>query len=384
MTALFASPPGTLWPTPEQALILAASVGPEPAAADAFRAWSRGVDLNADFSREIFRLLPLVYDRMRRLGVDDPLMGRLKGVYRFAWYRTHAMLNRVAPVVAALRADGIDMLMLKGVPLLFTYYRNHAVRPMADIDVLVPVDQARRAMATLARLGWHRIETASDDDLQFRHAMLWRNAHGDEIDLHWHGLFETRDAAADRDFWSGSRPFDFAGIATRQLDPALMVAHLVVHGMRHNPEPPIRWIADTMTVLREETNQLDWPRLLAFARRHRLTYRLSLGLDYLATAFSAPVPAEILTQLRASRVSLTERIENTVVLRDQARLYDNALTKQWVIFADYLRCQQARGPFDFLVGLSHYLRYRWRLRGRREIPAIVLRGSLRRLARWRR
>src|ERR1700722_4215811 len=133
MTALFASPPGTLWPTPEQALILAASVGPEATAADAFRAWSRGVDLNADFGREIFRLLPLVYDRMRRLGLDDPLMGRLKGVYRFAWYRTHALLHRTTPVVAALQDAGFDTLMLKGVPLLFTYYQNHALRPMSDI-----------------------------------------------------------------------------------------------------------------------------------------------------------------------------------------------------------------------------------------------------------
>ena len=41
------------------------------------------------------------------------------------------------PVVAALRAAGVDTLMLKGVPLLFTYYRNHALRPLRRLIMKV-------------------------------------------------------------------------------------------------------------------------------------------------------------------------------------------------------------------------------------------------------
>jgi hypothetical protein len=383
MTGWFTPPAGMLWPTQEQALILAAAVGPVAGATEAFTAWRSNADLEAPFGREIFRLLPLVYDRMHRLGLDDPLMGRLKGVYRFSWYRTHALLHRTAPVVAALQAAGVDTLMLKGVPLLFTYYRNHALRPMSDIDVLVPPAQVRHAMAVLQAQGWRRLAKASDEDLQYRHAMLHHNAAGDEIDLHWHGLFETCNDAADRAFWEGARPLDVAGVATRQLDPALMLLHLVVHGVRYNLEPPARWIADAITLLQAEGARLDWDRFLAFARRQRLTCRLGLGLEHLARHYAAPVPTEVLRDLRGSRISLVERIENTVVLGDETRLYSAVLTKQWVIFAEYCRCNRARGPFDFLNGLTHYIRYRWRLRGRREIFSNVLRGCVRRLAWWR-
>jgi hypothetical protein len=388
MKAWFTPPAGLLWPTPEQALILAAAVGPIAGATEAFAAWRRNTDLEAPFGREIFRLLPLVYHRMRGLGLDDPLMGRLKGVYRFEWYRTHALLHCTSPVVAALQAAGVDTLMLKGVPLLFSYYRNHALRPMADIDVLVPPGQVRRAMAVLQAEGWRRLEKASDDDIRYRHSMLHHNAAGDEIDLHWHGLFETCNDAADRAFWEGARPLDFAGVATLQPDPALLLLHLIVHGVRYNPEPPARWIADAITLLQAdgleaEGERLDWARFLGFARSQRLTNRLRLGLEHIARQYAAPVPAEVLRELRRSRTSLVERIENTVVLGDEARLYANVLTKQWVILAEYCRCHQARGPFSFLNGLSHYIRYRWRLRGRREVVANLLRGCVRRLAWWR-
>jgi hypothetical protein len=362
MAGWLAAPTGTLWPTEAQALILAAAVGPEGSAIDAFRAWRRRVDIAAPFAHETVRLLPLLYDRMRRLGLDDPLMGRLKGVYRLAWYRTHGLLHRTAPVVAALHAGGIDTLMLKGVPLVLTYYRNPALRPMADIDVLVPPAQVRRAMALIEAAGWQGAKTASDDELRYRHALQYRNAQGDEIDLHWHALPDLCSAAADREYWAGARPLDFAGTPTLQLDPALLLLHLVVHGVRYNREPPVRWIADSVTVLRAEAAGLDWARLLDHARTQLLTSRLGLGLAHLARHYAQPIPAEVLRALAAARPSLIERIENTVVLADYERTYGPVLAKPWVIFAEYCRRHQAGGSLGFPLGLARYLRYRWRTR----------------------
>jgi hypothetical protein len=238
-------------------------------------------------------------------------------------------------------------------------------------------------MAVLQAQGWRRLYKASDEDLRFRHSMLHHNAAGDEIDLHWHGLFETCNDAADEAFWGGARPLDFAGVATRQLDPALMLLHIIVHGVRYNLEPPARWIADAITLIQAEGERLDWARFIAFARGQRLTSRLGLGLDHLARQYAAPVPPAVLRDLRSSRTSLIEHIENTVVLGDETRLYSHVLTKQWVILAEYCRCHRARGPFEFLNGLSHYIRYRWRLRGRREVVSNLLRGCARRLAWWR-
>jgi len=68
-----------------------------------------------------------------------------------------------------------------------------------------------------------------------------------------------------------------------------------------------------------------------------------------------------------------------VIFRNTDRIFDHVVGKQWVIFAEYCRKTTASGPIDFVVGLSHYIRYRWGLRGRREIIPIIVGGLKRHL-----
>jgi hypothetical protein len=368
-----------LWPTAQQELLLTAALGDGEAAVDAFRTWRAGVDLDENLDRGSFRLLPLLFHNLHRLHVRDPLMGRLRGIYRLAWYENHVLFDETRPMVAALEAEGIATLVVKGVPLTFTYYRNPALRPMADIDIVVRRSDARRALALLENLGWRRNERSSDEDFEYRHALQLFGPKDRELDLHWHLLYEANDDAADEHFWSAARPFDFAGVATRMLDPTDALLHVVIHGVRWNAEPPTRWIVDALTIMRETDRPLDWDRMLAFANRWRLTHRLGLGLAYLAERRGASIPVDVLTRLRKAHTSIVERIEGSVVLRNTDRIYDHAIGKQWVIFAEYCRKTNASGPIDFTVGLSHYLRYRWGLRGRREIIPTVVGGLKRHL-----
>jgi hypothetical protein len=373
----------SLWPNERQALVLRAALGEADEARAAFAALIDSVDLERQdvFEYATFRLLPLLYDRMHRLGVRHPVMARLKGIYRRAWYENHRLFHATAPIVAAIEAAGIETMLLKGAPLLVDYYRNHAVRPMSDIDMVVRPERVDDAVTVLRALGLTRIDTAQDDDLKYRHAMLFRDAAGTEIDLHWHFMFEACNDVADAAFWDGAHPLDFAGVATRQPDPALALVLIVIHGMRFNPMPPVRWIPDALAIIHGAGAELDWQRLTDFAEAQKITYRLNLGLRYLATEWHAPVPDDVFRALTAARVSLRERVENTIVFRDIERLFAHPVTKQWVIFADYCRAAPTRDPLKFVVGLSHYMRYRWRVGSRRDILTQSWRGVANRFRR---
>ena len=373
----------SLWPNERQALVLRAAVGETEEARAAFAALIGSVDLERHdvFDHGTFRLLPLLYDRMHRLGVRHPVMARLKGIYRRAWYANHRLFHATGPIIAAIEAAGIQTMLLKGAPLLIDYYRNYALRPMSDIDVVVRPETVGDAVMVLRRLGLTRIDTAHDDDLKYRHAMLFRDASGTEIDLHWHFMFEACNDAADAALWDGARPLDFAGVATRQPDPALALVLIVIHGMRFNPMPPVRWIPDALAIIRGARDELDWQRLTDFARAQKISYRLGLGLRHLANEWHAPVPEQVFRTLDTAGLSLRERIENTIVFRDIDRLFADPVTKQWVIFADYCRAVPTRDPLKFLVGLSHYMRYRWRVGSRRDILIQSFRGVARRFHR---
>ena len=367
-----------LWPTPEQAMLFDAALGPDDAVEARFKAWRAAADLDAQFDWGTFRLLPLVYDRLRAMNVEDPLMLRMKGVYRMAWVETQALFAEVAPVVAALEAAGVDTLMLKGVPLALTVYRTPAARPMRDVDIAVRHPDADRAIAVIEGLGWTLERPMSRDERAYIQAITLRSPAGRELDLHWRCLYEAINDRADAWCWDHARSFDFQGVVTRRPSPEAMVLQLVLHGLKANPEPPIRWIADVMAVLRHEP-AFDWDALTGFAEQERVTHRLGLGLDYLATYQAAPVPARVLEALAARKPSLAERIENSSVLDTERD--GSWFGRRWTNLADYGRFFRGRSTIAALWGGLDYVRVGWRLARRRELPAEAIRRTGRLLRR---
>jgi hypothetical protein len=373
-----ASSRADLWPTPEQRLLLDAALRPGERGVAAFRDWRTRVSPEEDFGGNVFRLLPLVYHQLHSQRVDDPLMARLKGVYRRSWFESHRLFHATAPLVAKLAASGCEILILKGAPLVLSYYRNHALRPMADLDLMVRESQLPTAIAALRESGYVGVRLVTSDLVRFQHALQFVHPDGAQIDLHWHVLFEAASASADQVFWAATEPGEFMGTPVRQPDPTSLLLQVVVHGIRANEETPIRWIPDALTIMRLRGGEIRWQQLVELATSCRLRYRLALGLAYLKETFEAPIPASVLAAL-GRRQSLLERIENTVMLASTTRFTGSALGTQWVSFTEYCRYAGSVGPWGFLVGYSEFLRYRWQLDGRREIVPTIVRGMRRRL-----
>ena len=373
--------PGKLWPYLAQEQLLKAALCDGEEALQAFRTWRQGVDLEGELGYPVLRLLPLAYHNLQRLGLRDPLIGRLKGVYRRFWCENQALFFAMHPVMQHLREAGVDLLMLKKAPLVLSYYRNHALRPMSDFDFAVRMEHLPRAVELLKESGWTLRKELSADGLQFFHAALCM--HGSlQVDVHYHFLRECVTPTADQWFWSDVEAVDFQGLQAWQLGPTALLFHTVMHGVRWNEEPPIRWIPDALMVLRQRGGEVDWDRLLAFADSQRLTYRLALGLTYLAENFAVELPESVHTHLQQYRPGVLERIANRAVLGDVRRCYAHPLAKQGVLFAEYCGLVDSANPFRLLWGFSHYLRYCWELRGRLEIFPTIFNGLRQRLG-WR-
>ncbi len=368
---------GSLWPSAEERLLLKSALSSGAAAVSAFSEWRSRFGDRAEFRWNAVRLLPLVYHNLHGLGVRDPLMGRMRGMYRRTFCETHQLFHRTAPVVAELASRGFPVLLLKGAPLVLSYYRNHALRPMADLDLWVRRDQVTAAVRVLGEAGYVCTESFDPDALRYRHAVNFVHANGGDIDVHWRVLGETRDPAFDEMVWLTGEPLEFCGVPVRQPDPTSMLLTVIMHGVRWNEETPIRWVPDALTILRQRGSAVQWTRLLATASTYRLSNRLGRGLAYLAETFDAPVPAEVLAQLQR-RQTLLELVENTVLLSDGWWYARSVLGTQWVAFTEYCRLAPSGGALAFLNGYSHFLRYRMGLDGRREIVPRILRGMLRR------
>jgi hypothetical protein len=369
---------GAPWPKGPKALIVKAAVSPDEQVEAAFREWVAQTDIEAPFDGGTFRLLPLVYHRLHGLGVDHPLMGRLKGVYRRTWVDTQILFGEMTPTLAALENAGVRTLLLKGAPLAITYYRNQTTRPMFDLDIVVHSHDRDRALSILREQGW-TLAPYLPQDLPYQHALGHANAAGRELDLHWHFLHETpSDAAADW-FWRDARPLMFNGVATSQLRPTAMLLHVILHGVRTNVEPPIRWIADACAILRAAGHEIDWYDLVGFARSQKLCHRTYLGLNFLAREYGIAVPAWVLRDLKSAGISLVERAENYYFLGSP---YNMQQRKRYVLLA-YWRGLRTETLPAMLKGYWPYISRRLDIRHPLELPARALASLWRGLERRR-
>ena len=366
-----------VWPSSEQQLLLEAGLLDGKRAIDAFHAWRNRVSLEDEFSAATVRLLPLVYHNLHALGVDDPVMQRLKGVYRLAWYRLNRLFHAVGPAVAALARSEIPVLLIKGVPLGARYYPNPTLRPMNDVDVVVPISSLDKSLGVLSSMGW-RGSWPEPDDRRFRHAIQLFGPDGGEFDLHWRPLYESNVDAPEDSFFSTAEPFDFQGTTVSQPDPTHALFLTVIHGVRFNPETPVRWIPDAIMILRARGAEVDWKRIEALAVAYRVVRRLFLGLSYLARSLGAPVPEGVLHELKATRLTLFERFESRVVLADDGSVNPSAMRNQLAWLAEYARHTPASNPFSAAIGYSHFLTYKLRLSGRKELLSRILKSVSRR------
>lgn len=308
----------SLWPDKAQMLLLRAALSEGPEAVEAFESWCADVDFDGPIETGSARLLPLVHANLERLGCAHPRMGLIHGLRRRAWVETQIRVRDAATALGLLAGAGIPALVAKGIPLALCYYERPGLRPMADIDLAVEPAQAKAAMRLLVAGGWQPVQpdlpARADYLIAARHAAVFRGRSGVELDLHWHLLHESTTAGTGRRFRDAAVPIDVGGVPALRLGPTHMLMHVTIHGMRQDFIPPLRWIPDSLMILRRDGPRIDWDELLAFARAARLSARLALALDFLEETFAPGIPPEVLATARRGRPTIVEQLEHARVI----------------------------------------------------------------------
>lgn len=316
-------------PTPEQELLLAATLGPETQVAAAWAAW-RATPEGCDLRRldgGTARLLPLLMPRLAQLPADDPMLPVIRGYYRRCIYQTQLLRHRAAAVLAALTRAAIPTLVSKGGVLGSLYYAHPGLRPMNDFDVLVPRQRAAEAMRVLAAAGW-RSAMAAPERLPLAYHGACFSCDGLDFDLHWHLLPEACFTDADEPAWAAAEPLAINGVATLGLAPTDLLVVVCAHAAQWQPQSPVRWIADALRIVRHPSKRIDWNRLTALAQRWHVVLHLRDTLEYLGRRWSVAVPATVLASLQRVPVADVDRSAYRLLAAMPGRLA--YLRRPWV------------------------------------------------------
>lgn len=252
------------------------------------------------------RIEPILHDRLRDHAViPAPLRRAWRDSYRYWAMKAAAAQVDLRETVALLGDAGFAPVALKGAFLTWHAYPKPALRPLRDIDILVPVDAAEDAFALLRQNGWTVPANAGEGDGKHLTPMVARC--GTAIELHrrlWErpGELDHHAPGAD-DEAIRARAIVVDGIAYPATSD--MIAHLIIHAVyshRLDCGPlllsDIRWLGGATSI--------DWgalrTRSVSEGWEPGLSLITSLCLRYFGPQFSdyddgarAHCPPEIVT-----------------------------------------------------------------------------------------
>lgn len=347
---------GGIWPTTDQKLLLQAIFFEGDRGLESWHHWKAQNHLQ-NLDRGSYRLLPLLYKKLHSANIETQLLPPLKKVYIETFYKNNLLFSRGMEFLKLLQNAGIKTMLLKGAALTEFYYRDIGLRPMDDIDVLIRSVDIERALNLLDGCPNWRLKIPHSDRtslIRLRHAFEFQDKDGREIDLHQRLVFRLSPTGMDR-FWDNSRPVKYRELDTQILSPTDQLFHDLVHGLRWNVIPPIRWVADALVVLRECEKEIDWAHLSRAAVEESYSVKLIYAFDYLASEFSANIPRAFRLELqRAGAGRWLEEVEHWT---DSRRVMPFSYTPSfWLRYRLAKKAGAAQtGPLGFL----RYLRHLW-------------------------
>ncbi len=375
------SVPTGVWPSPRQKLALQAALLEGDAARRAWLAWQ--AHAAAGHAGNATSLAGLIYENLKRQGIalGQPFGPLFMERHALTWGVNRGMLHTLAGVLRALQEAAIPTLVLKGAALAVTCYRDLGLRPMGDVDVLVPLASAHAARELLKSLGYRPNprdgEQLTEGFFRSVHSHAFGHPKSIEIDLHWHLMPECCRPEDEKAFWDASLPLSIEGVPTHRLCPADQILHLCAHGLRWSQRKTPLWLADIAHVLR--TQEVRWPRLLEQTRRRRLGMQVRAGLGLLSELLVSPAPKEVLRVLDSDAASVVERLEFAYMQADPFCLPLGYLP---VLYFDYARRAVGAPAWRSVPGLARYLADFWGLETPQEVFAFLRKTLARRLHEW--
>jgi hypothetical protein len=250
-------------------------------------------------------LLPLAYNRLRRLDGDrvpPEAMADLEASYYGCLARNVRLQASLAEAVTVLQREGIEPIVVKGGALAGTVYANPGLRPMGDLDLLVPTQAMEPAGAALSAIGYHLarrlsarmeafqarfgggLEWTRQDRLGLTHIDLQHALVG--VDLCRHAF-----PVEARALWAAARPLDAGGTQALQLSAEDTLLHLCLHPpLHHGYAVPLRTYVDIDWLVASEGTDQFWRRLIERAAQFRARIVVYWALCCAQDLFGTPVP----------------------------------------------------------------------------------------------
>jgi len=292
--------------------------------------WDKFLDVNWEeliSTAQAEGLAPLMYWLLSKSGrfssIPELTRNTLRTSYYASWMNNQAIFKELEILTQTFEKAEIPLVVLKGACFALTVYPDIGLRPMGDLDVLVPASKLSRAVSIAKSIGYeNEISVANPGHIDFyRHEVCLQKTSSPTIALELHkGLVsESYRYAIPVDwFWDQTEPMDASLSKSKSenfhmLTPTAQVLYASMHAMLQHGgnKAALRWFYDLDRLVRFYADRLDWDLLLSQSKTFEWGSALDAALSKTVACFNTPIPEQVLNSL----AGISDRNKNLVLLK---------------------------------------------------------------------
>ena len=249
---------------------------------------------------------PILYHRMLQKAAGFPIPGaiqvRLRDSYLTSLARNLQLFQELAQILRLLVEAGIPVIPLKGVFLAEKVYADVGLRPMVDLDLLLPrldLDQALKVLQCLGYQAGYPFQVERECQV-LHHLPQLRKPGAATVELHWNlAPLNTPFKIPIEQVWQAARPGTLAGAGVLEMAPEDLLLHICLHlAYLDYFSSGLRPICDIAWSIEHFQSTLDWQRLRQQANSWAARHSLLLSLRLAQRLLGVSLPAGFLESLQ--------------------------------------------------------------------------------------
>ena len=244
-----------------------------------------------------------------RIEIPTTVKAQLMAAYYNTTAQNQVMFQELERILEALDKAGIPVIVLKGAALATTVYPEIGLRPMGDLDLLVPRDHIEASFFAVEHLGYRNINErpTSTLDWDFEHhlTIIKESEPKVHLELHWNliaGDADWRSPNLDW-FWANKEPIDYQSKKSEKNNHSdqsqvysLSVQSNILYLCNHqflqhgDSSRKLLWIYDLDILITQNLDQINWEELIDKAIEFKWLQALQFGVLRSRKLFATPIP----------------------------------------------------------------------------------------------